>query len=92
LPDVPTVAEAGLPGYEASVWWGLVAPAKTPAEIVRQLNAETNAALASPAIANKLTDLGIVVTAGTPEQFAAFIKSQTELWSGVIKAAGIQPD
>jgi tripartite-type tricarboxylate transporter receptor subunit TctC len=92
LPDVPTVAEAGLPGYEASVWWGLVAPAKTPPEIVRLLNAETNKALANPTIANKLADLGIVVTPGTPDQFAAFIKSQAELWSGVIKSAGIQPD
>jgi tripartite-type tricarboxylate transporter receptor subunit TctC len=92
LPDVPTVAEAGVPGYEASVWWGLVAPAKTPPEIVRQLNAETNAALASPAIANKLAELGVVVTAGTPDQFTAFIKSQTELWSGLIKSAGIQPN
>jgi tripartite-type tricarboxylate transporter receptor subunit TctC len=92
LPDVPTAAEAGLPGYEASVWWGLVAPAKTPQEIVRKLNGETNAALANPAIANKLAELGVVVTSGTPDQFTAFIKSQTELWSGVIKSAGIQPD
>ena len=92
LPDVPTVAEAGLPGYEASVWWGLVAPAKTPPEIVRQLNAETNKALANPAIANKLGELGIVVTPGTTDQFAAFIKSQTELWSDVVKSAGIKPD
>jgi tripartite-type tricarboxylate transporter receptor subunit TctC len=92
LPDVPTVVEAGLAGYEASVWWGLVAPAKTPPEIVRQLNAETNKALANPAIANKLGELGVVVTPGTPEQYAAFIKSQTELWSGVVKSAGIKPD
>ena len=92
LPDVPTVAEAGLPGYEASVWWGLVAPAKTSADIVRQLNAEVNKALANPAIANKLAELGVVVTPGATDQFTAFIKSQTELWSGVIKSAGIQPD
>jgi tripartite-type tricarboxylate transporter receptor subunit TctC len=92
LPDVPTVAEAGLPGYEASVWWGLVAPANTPPEIVRQLNAETNKALSNPAIANKLAELGVVVTPGTSDQFTAFIKSQTELWSGVIKSAGIKPD
>ena len=92
LPDVPTVAEAGLAGYEASVWWGLVAPAKTPPDIVRRLNAETNKALANPALANKLADLGVVLTPGTSEQFAAFINSQSELWSGVIKAAGIQPD
>jgi tripartite-type tricarboxylate transporter receptor subunit TctC len=92
LPDVPTVAEAGLPGYEASVWWGLVAPANTSPEIVRQLNAETNKVLATPAIANKLGELGVAVTPGTPDQFAAFIKSQAELWSGVVKAAGIRPD
>ncbi len=92
LPDVPTVAEAGLLGYEASVWWGLVAPAKTPPEIVRQLNAETNKSLADPAIANKLAELGVVVTPGTSDQFTAFIKSQTELWSAVVKSAGIQPD
>jgi len=92
LPDVPTVAEAGLPGYEASVWWGLIAPAKTAAETVRQLNAETERALANPAIANKLGELGVVVTPGTPDEFATFIKSQTELWSGVIKSAGIKPD
>src|SRR5438105_5298385 len=92
LPDVPTAAEAGLPGYEASVWWGLVAPAKTSPDIVRQLNAETNKALANPALAGKLAELGVVVTHGTPEEFAAFIKSQTELWSGVIKSSGIKPD
>ncbi len=92
LPDVPTASEAGLPGYEAVVWWGLVAPAKTPVEIVRQLNTETNAALASPAISSKLAELGVVVTPGTSDQFAAFVKAQTELWSGVIKSAGIQPD
>jgi tripartite-type tricarboxylate transporter receptor subunit TctC len=92
LPDLPTVAEAGLPGYEASVWWGLVAPAKTPAATVRQLNAETNKALANPGIANRLSELGVVITAGTPDEFAAFIKSQTELWSGVIKSSGIKPD
>ena len=92
LPDVPTATEAGLAGYEASVWWGLVAPVKTPPEIVRQLNAETNKALANPATANKLSELGVVVTPSTPDQFAAFIKAQTELWSGVIRATGIQPD
>jgi tripartite-type tricarboxylate transporter receptor subunit TctC len=92
LPDVPTVAESGLPGYEASVWWGVVAPAKTPAGVVRQLNAETNKVLANPEIANKLGELGVVITAGTPDEFGAFIKSQTELWSGVIKSSGIKPD
>jgi len=92
LPDVPTAAEAGLVGYEASVWWGLMAPAKTPPEIVQQLNTETDKVLANPANANKLAELGVVVTPGTSEQFTAFVKAQTQLWSGVIKSAGIQPD
>ena len=92
LPDVPTVAEAGLPGYEASVWWGLVAPAKTPREIVAKLNADTNRQLADPAIAKKLEDLGVVITAQTPEQFGAYINAQTDLWTGVVKAGGIQPE
>jgi tripartite-type tricarboxylate transporter receptor subunit TctC len=92
LPEVATASEAGLPGYEATVWWGLVAPAATPQGIVRQLNAEANKALADPSVAGKLNELGVILTPGTPEQFAAFVKSQTELWSGVIKSAGIRPD
>jgi tripartite-type tricarboxylate transporter receptor subunit TctC len=92
LPDVPTAAEAGLPGFDASVWWGLVAPAKTSPDIVRQLNAETNKALANPEVAKALGELGVVLMPGTPEQFGSFIDAQTHLWSGVIKAAGIKPD
>ena len=92
LPDVPTVAEAGLPGYEATVWWGIVAPAATSGDIVRQLNADTNMVLTDPENARKLNELGVVVTPGTPEQFRAFIDAQTKLWSGVVKAGGIQPD
>jgi len=92
LPEVPTASEAGLPGYEATVWWGLVAPAATPQPIVRQLNAEINKALADSSVAGKLNELGVILTPGSPEQFAAFVKSQTELWSGVIRAAGIRPD
>src|SRR5229473_6410499 len=82
LPDVPTVAEAALPGFEATVWWGLVAPAGTPPEILATLNADTNKALGDPAIVNKLAELGVVISAGTPDQFARFIQAQTELWSG----------
>jgi tripartite-type tricarboxylate transporter receptor subunit TctC len=92
LPDVPTAAEAGLPGYDAAVWWGLAAPAKTPPDIVRDLNAATNHALANPEVAKALGELGVVLTPGTPQQFGAFIGAQTELWSAVIKAAGIKPD
>jgi tripartite-type tricarboxylate transporter receptor subunit TctC len=92
LPDVPTAAEAGLPGFDASVWWGLVAPAKTSPDIVRQLNAETNKALANPEASKALGELGVVLMPGTPEQFGTFVDAQTNLWSGVIRAAGIKPD
>jgi len=92
LPDAPTVSEAGVPGFEATVWWGIVAPARTQGDIVARLNAETDKALRDPAIVKKLADLGVVTTPGTPDDFARFIAAQTELWSAVIKKAGIRPD
>jgi tripartite-type tricarboxylate transporter receptor subunit TctC len=92
LPEVPTMAEAGLPGYEASVWWGLLAPAQTPPEIVKRLNAETLKALADAGVRERLGALGAVITPSTPEQFSAFLRSEIDKWAGVIKAANIQPD
>ncbi len=92
LPDVPTAAEAGLPGFEATVWWGLVAPASTSAQIVAELNAETNKALRDPAVMKRLSELGVVITPDTPARFADFIQAQATLWSGVIKKAGIHAD
>jgi tripartite-type tricarboxylate transporter receptor subunit TctC len=92
LPNAPTVIEAGVPGFEATVWWGLVAPAKTPADIAAKLNSDVNAALHDPAIVRKLADLGVVTTPGSPEEFSRFIAKQTELWSAVIKKTGIRPD
>ena len=92
LPDVPTVAEAGLPGYEATVWWGLMAAAKTPRDVVQKLNAETNRALADPTVATKLGELGVVITTQTPDQFGAYVTAQTDLWSDVVKAGHIQPE
>ena len=90
LPDVPTAAEAGLPGFQATVWWGVVAPARTPAAVVAHLNAEINQALADPAVAKRLEDAGVVITPQTPAQFGQFIGTETELWSRVIKSAGIK--
>jgi tripartite-type tricarboxylate transporter receptor subunit TctC len=92
LPDVPTTKEAGLPGFEAVVWWGMVAPAKTPSAVVARLNDEINKSLRDPAVAKKLEDAGVVIVQQTPEQFGQFIGAQTELWSRVVKAAGIRPD
>ena len=90
--DVPTMAEAGLPGYEASVWWGLVAPAKTPKEVVAKFNAETNKALADPALRTTLSEMGVVITPGSPEQFGEFLKAEVTRWGTVIKSANIQAD
>ena len=90
LPDVPTATEAGLKGFEATVWWGVVAPAGTPAAVISRLNAAINDALHDPAVAKKLGDVGVVITPQTPEQFGQFIGRETELWSRVIKSAGIK--
>jgi tripartite-type tricarboxylate transporter receptor subunit TctC len=92
VPDVPTIAQAGVPGYEAIQWYGFLAPAGTPREIVAKLNAEIVKILAAPETREKLSSDGAEPVGSTPEQFAAFIKSETEKWGRVVKAAGIQPE
>lgn len=92
LPEVPTAAEAGLRGFEASVWWGVVAPVKTPHAVVTRLNAEITTILNDPEVKSKLADIGVVTTPGTPEQFGEFLKLETDRWAKVIKAAGIHAD
>lgn len=92
LPDVPTVAESGYPGFETSQWYGLLAPAGTPAPIVARLNAEINAALRNPEATRKITDDGGAVVGGTPEQFAALIGREAERWSAVVRSAKITID
>lgn len=92
LPDVPTSKEEGLPGFTASVWWGLVAPAKTPPAIVKQLNAAANTALADPDVRKQLSQLGVTIVSGTPEQFGQFVKTETTTWNNVIRKAGITAD
>jgi tripartite-type tricarboxylate transporter receptor subunit TctC len=92
LPDVPTIGESGLPGFQAATWFGVLAPAGTPKEIVARLNAEVNKALASPDLVEHLRNDGADVVGGTPEQFRAFLKSEVERWGPVVKAAGIKPN
>jgi tripartite-type tricarboxylate transporter receptor subunit TctC len=89
FPNVPTIAEAGFPGYEASAWQGIVAPAKTPRAIIEKLNSQITAALADPAVKQRLRAAGIEAIQGTPEDFAAYMQSETAKWQGVIKAANI---
>lgn len=90
LPDVPTVAESGVPGYEASAWNGIAAPAKTPRAIVERLNKEINAALASPEVRQRLQGLGVEAQGSTPEQFREFLVAEIAKWRDVIERAKIE--
>jgi tripartite-type tricarboxylate transporter receptor subunit TctC len=92
LPELPTVAETGLPGFEVLGWFSLLAPAGTSPEIVRFLNEESNAVLKMPAVADRLTTLGADPIGGTPADCQAFIEAEIAKWGTVIKAAGIRLD
>lgn len=88
LPDVPTMGEAGLPGYEVYVWYGVLAPVGTPREIIEKLNKELVRIFHLPDVRNKLLAQGGELATGTPEEFAAFIKNDVEKWNRVIKVSG----
>ena len=92
LPDVPTMVEAGMKGYETSTWGGLLAPAGTPKEVVAKLNAEANKALAAPDVREKLVAAAIDPIGGTAAQFNTFIQSEMTRWAKVAQAAGVQPE
>jgi len=92
LPDVPTIAEAGVPGYEATSWFGMLAPAATPAPIVARLNTALVKVLAQPEVRKKLAEQGAVPYSEKPEQFAAFIRAETAKWSKVVKESGASAD
>src|SRR6267154_183467 len=92
LPDVPSVAEAGLPGYESIAWYGVVAPGGTSKAIVDRLNSEITKALDTPELKQRLAELGSAPVHGTPEQFGAFIKSETARWGKVVKESGATVD
>jgi tripartite-type tricarboxylate transporter receptor subunit TctC len=91
-PDVPTMAEAGLPGYETSTWGGILAPAGTPKDIVAKLNAEWNKALALPDVKERINAAGIEIAGGTPAQYTAFIQSEMTKWAKVAKDAKIEQE
>jgi tripartite-type tricarboxylate transporter receptor subunit TctC len=91
-PGVPTVAESGFPGYDVSGWYGILAPAKTPADIIARLNSEIVTILRSPAATERLAADGSEAVGSTPEQFGAHIKSEIAKWGKVVKAAGITAD
>lgn len=91
LPDLPTVAEAGLPGYEVAQWYGLFAPARTPGEIIAKLHAATAGVLQTPAIREKFAADGADAVGNTPDEFARLLRSETGKWAKVVRGAGIEP-
>ncbi len=92
LPDVPTVAESGYAGFDAPAWWAVLAPAKTPPEIVKRMNEEINKALDQPEVRDKLSAQGIDILRTTPEAARTFIDRQIDIWSKVVKDNGIKSD
>jgi tripartite-type tricarboxylate transporter receptor subunit TctC len=89
-PEIPTFAEAGVPGYESIGWFGAVAPARTPAPIIERLNAEMAAALAAPDVRERMLAAGVEPLTDTPQEFAAFIHAENRKWARVIKSAKIK--
>ena len=92
LPDVPTVAEAGLPGFEVTTWYGVLAPAGTPKEIVARLNRELAKIMHAPETKERLAVLAADPVTGTPDEFAAYIKQEIAKWAKVVRAAGLRAE
>jgi tripartite-type tricarboxylate transporter receptor subunit TctC len=92
VPELPTVAEAGMPGYEAGTWFGLFAPAGTPREIINRLSGEIVRIVGTPDMKARLLEQGADAVTSTPEQFRAFVKSELAKWSEVIKAVGVKAE
>jgi tripartite-type tricarboxylate transporter receptor subunit TctC len=91
-PEVPTVAEAGVPGFEVTVWFGFLAPAGTPRDIIQRLNAESSRIINSSEVSDRFMKLGVTPATGTPEQFGDLVKSEVGRWAKVIKDAGIKAE
>ena len=92
MPDIPTVSEAGVPGFVITGWFGVLAPAGTPREIINTLGAEIVKIVQNPAIQQRFASLGTVPVGSSPEEFAAFLRAEIEKWSRVVKASGARPD
>jgi tripartite-type tricarboxylate transporter receptor subunit TctC len=92
LPELPTMIEAGVAGFDVSAWFGLLAPAGTPREAIARLHAETVKALQAPELRDRLTQFGFEVAGGTPEAFGALIRSETVRWAKIIRESGARAD
>jgi tripartite-type tricarboxylate transporter receptor subunit TctC len=92
VPEIPTVAETGLPGYEAVQWYGVLVPAQTPREIIARLHSELVAVLQSPDVKQKFLNDGADPIGNSPDEFGGFIRAETEKWAKVVRVAGIKPE
>jgi tripartite-type tricarboxylate transporter receptor subunit TctC len=92
LPDIPTMDELGLRNFDATTWHGLVAPAHTPKDVVATVNRALVSSLDDPGVKKSLGDLGVDIMGGTPDDFAAYIKSEIPKWTAIIKASGAKLD
>ena len=92
LPEVPTIAEQGFPAYEVNAWYGWLAPAGTPRQVIALLNAEATKAIKTPEVRERLASDGAVPIGSTPDEFARHIRSEMEKWGKVVKQAGITAD
>jgi tripartite-type tricarboxylate transporter receptor subunit TctC len=90
MPELPTIAEAGVPGFAVNNWYGMFVPAGTPKEVVVRLNAELVKILQMPDVKQRLLDSGIEAISNTPEQFAAYIQAETKKWAKVVKDANVK--
>lgn len=92
VPELPTMGEAGVPGYKMQVWFGVVAPAATPKDVIAKLNAEINRVLSTADVKERFTMTGVELIGGSPELFGAHIKEQVETWGKVVRQANIKAD
>jgi tripartite-type tricarboxylate transporter receptor subunit TctC len=92
LPEVPTVAEAGLPGYSVTSWFGFFAPSGAPPQIIERVNREANGSLATEQFRRRLTDLGYEPAGGAPDQFAAVIRVERVKWNKIVRESGARVD
>jgi tripartite-type tricarboxylate transporter receptor subunit TctC len=92
LPDVPTIAESGVPGYDTAVWWGMLGPGGMPADLAAKISKDCTAALNTPVVKQRLDGLGAIVAGTTPAEFTKLIRSDYEKWGPIIKAAGIKAE
>jgi tripartite-type tricarboxylate transporter receptor subunit TctC len=92
LPDVPTIAESGVPGFNVMGWYAFFAPARTPPDVIAKFHADTVAALADPVIRQRLDQLGVGVVGSTPDELRAYLKAEMDKWGVLIKEAGIKAE